>query len=129
MFLSRTTQSGEINFLLKSETDKLSDLVAKQCYFTITAKKTVPSKVRKYEDQYRGREFPGFSNYKTFEDIIKDQIRELEEPAVEILNNVIGTAQATGGSCVGDSAGADKFIFQEKLMLSLMPSGSFRVRK
>ncbi|XP_014736148.1 PREDICTED: interferon-induced GTP-binding protein Mx-like [Sturnus vulgaris] len=53
------------------------------------AKKTVPSRVWKYEDQYRGREFPGFSNYKTFEDIIKDQIRELEEPAIQILNNVM----------------------------------------
>ncbi|KFP26650.1 Interferon-induced GTP-binding protein Mx, partial [Colius striatus] len=52
-------------------------------------KRTVPSKVWKYEDQYRGREFPGFINYKTFEDIIKEQIIELEEPAVEILNHVI----------------------------------------
>ncbi|XP_027597756.1 interferon-induced GTP-binding protein Mx-like [Pipra filicauda] len=53
------------------------------------AKKSVPSKANKYEDQYRGREFPGFTNYRTFEDIIKEQILELEEPAVEILNNVI----------------------------------------
>ncbi|NXO42158.1 MX protein, partial [Locustella ochotensis] len=53
------------------------------------AKKNVPSKVWKYEEQYRGREFPGFSNYRTFEDIIKEQIRELEEPAVQILNNVM----------------------------------------
>ncbi|NXD35769.1 MX protein, partial [Copsychus sechellarum] len=58
-------------------------------YFTITAKKTVPSRVWKYEDQYRGREFPGFSNYRTFEDIIKEQIRELEEPAIHILNKVM----------------------------------------
>ncbi|XP_071286271.1 interferon-induced GTP-binding protein Mx-like [Agelaius tricolor] len=55
----------------------------------VRAKKTVPGKVWKYEDQYRGREFPGFSNYRTFEDIIKEQIRELEEPAIEILNNVM----------------------------------------
>ncbi|NXW59907.1 MX protein, partial [Eurystomus gularis] len=53
-------------------------------------KKIVPSKVWKYEDQYRGRELPGFSNYRTFEDIIKEQIMELEEPAIEMLNNVIG---------------------------------------
>lgn len=53
------------------------------------AKKNVPGKVWQYEDRYRGREFPGFSNYNTFEDIIKEQIRELEEPATEILNNVI----------------------------------------
>ncbi|NXM72084.1 MX protein, partial [Serilophus lunatus] len=53
------------------------------------AKKIVPGKAWKYEDQYRGREFPGFTNYRTFEDIIKEQIIELEEPAIEILNNVL----------------------------------------
>ncbi|NWT21853.1 MX protein, partial [Cardinalis cardinalis] len=53
------------------------------------AKKNVPDKVWQYEDRYRGREFPGFSNYNTFEDIIKQQMRELEEPAIEILNNVM----------------------------------------
>ncbi|NXS95326.1 MX protein, partial [Jacana jacana] len=57
--------------------------------FSAKVRKSVPSKVWKYEDQYRGREFPGFTNYRTFEDIIKDQIIELEEPAIEILNNVI----------------------------------------
>ncbi|NXL87713.1 MX protein, partial [Alectura lathami] len=49
----------------------------------------IPSKVWKYEDQYRGREFPGFNNYRIIEDIIKEQIVELEEPAVGILNKVI----------------------------------------
>ncbi|NWH56592.1 MX protein, partial [Geococcyx californianus] len=49
----------------------------------------VHSKVLKYEDQFRGREFPGFTSYGTFEDIVKEQITELEEPAIEILNNVI----------------------------------------
>ncbi|CAM9632678.1 unnamed protein product [Bubo scandiacus] len=52
-------------------------------------KKNVPSKVWKYEDQYRGRELPAFTNYRTFEDVIKEQIIELEEPAIEILHNVI----------------------------------------
>ncbi|NXJ61981.1 MX protein, partial [Rostratula benghalensis] len=56
-------------------------------------RKNVPSKVWKYEDQYRGREFPGFTNYRTFEDIIKEQIIELEEPAIEILNKVIGLVE------------------------------------
>ncbi|NXF04323.1 MX protein, partial [Smithornis capensis] len=55
----------------------------------VKAKKTVPGKAWRYEDQYRGREFPGFTNYRTFEDIIKEQIIELEEPAIEILNNVL----------------------------------------
>ncbi|NXA21155.1 MX protein, partial [Ibidorhyncha struthersii] len=61
--------------------------------FAAKVKKNVPSKVWKYEDQYRGREFPGFTNYRTFEDIIKEQIIELEEPAIEILNNVIGLVE------------------------------------
>ncbi|NWW94082.1 MX protein, partial [Rhynochetos jubatus] len=56
-------------------------------------KKNVPSRVWKYEDQYRGREFPGFTNYRTFEDIIKEQIIALEEPAIDILNNVIGLVE------------------------------------
>ncbi|XP_075029031.1 interferon-induced GTP-binding protein Mx-like isoform X2 [Calonectris borealis] len=56
-------------------------------------KKNIPTKVWKYEDQYRGREFPGFANYRTFEDIIKEQIIVLEEPAIEILNNVIGLVE------------------------------------
>ncbi|NXC49522.1 MX protein, partial [Penelope pileata] len=56
---------------------------------TVKVRKIIPTKVCKYEDQYRGREFPGFTNYRTFEDIIKEQIMELEEPAVTMLNKVI----------------------------------------
>ncbi|NXN93911.1 MX protein, partial [Rhinopomastus cyanomelas] len=58
-------------------------------------KKSVPNKVRKYEDQYRGRELPAFSNYRIFEDIIKEQIMQLEEPAVEMLHNVMGLVEET----------------------------------
>ncbi|KFV19178.1 Interferon-induced GTP-binding protein Mx, partial [Tauraco erythrolophus] len=56
-------------------------------------KKAVPGKALKYQDQYRGREFPGFTNYRTFEDIIKEQIIELEEPAVMVLNKVMGLVE------------------------------------
>ncbi|NXP07197.1 MX protein, partial [Thinocorus orbignyianus] len=61
--------------------------------FAAKVRKNVPNKVWRYEDRYRGREFPGFTNYRTFEDIIREQIIELEEPAVEILNNVIGLVE------------------------------------
>ncbi|NXG42434.1 MX protein, partial [Psilopogon haemacephalus] len=53
------------------------------------AKNVISSDVWKYEDHYRGRELASFSNYRTFEDIIKQQIVELEKPAIEILNKVI----------------------------------------
>ncbi|XP_038200836.1 interferon-induced GTP-binding protein Mx1 [Arvicola amphibius] len=46
------------------------------------------NEVWKFEKQYRGRELPGFVNYKTFENIIRSQIRVLEEPAVEMLHKV-----------------------------------------
>lgn len=44
LFFSRLFQRGEIDFLLKSEIYKLSDLVVKQCYFNITVKKMYPVK-------------------------------------------------------------------------------------
>uniref|UniRef100_A0A8C2TDF5 MX dynamin like GTPase 2 n=1 Tax=Coturnix japonica TaxID=93934 RepID=A0A8C2TDF5_COTJA len=47
------------------------------------------SEVSKHEDQYHNWEFPGFISYWTFEDIIKQQIAKLEEPAVVMLNKVI----------------------------------------
>ncbi|XP_061483586.1 interferon-induced GTP-binding protein Mx2-like [Rhineura floridana] len=42
----------------------------------------------RFENQYRGRELPGFVNYKTFEIIVRNHIMRLEIPAVEILNRV-----------------------------------------
>ncbi|KAM7132918.1 interferon-induced GTP-binding protein Mx1 isoform 1-T2 [Molossus nigricans] len=41
-----------------------------------------------FENRYRGRELPGFVNYKTFETIIKKQVKLLEDPAVDMLHNV-----------------------------------------
>ncbi|NWS66465.1 MX protein, partial [Crotophaga sulcirostris] len=61
--------------------------------YAANVKTNVPSKVWKYEDKFRGREFPGFTNYGTFEDIIKEQIAEMEQPAVETVKNVIGLVE------------------------------------
>uniref|UniRef100_A0A8C5D5H2 Interferon-induced GTP-binding protein Mx n=1 Tax=Gouania willdenowi TaxID=441366 RepID=A0A8C5D5H2_GOUWI len=41
--------------------------------------------MEQYEEIYRGRELPGFINYKTFEIMMKEQIKQLEEPAVRRL--------------------------------------------
>ncbi|NWX87879.1 MX protein, partial [Nothoprocta pentlandii] len=54
---------------------------------------TVPKTVRKYESQYRGRELPGFTSYKTFEDIIKEQVTQLEMPAIAMMNTVVGLVE------------------------------------
>lgn len=52
--------------------------------------------VEKYEERYRGRELPGFINYKTFESIVKKQIKQLEEPAVKTLKDVGGWRTLNG---------------------------------
>uniref|UniRef100_A0A3Q0RRS7 Interferon-induced GTP-binding protein Mx n=1 Tax=Amphilophus citrinellus TaxID=61819 RepID=A0A3Q0RRS7_AMPCI len=49
-----------------------------------TQEKTMDS----YEEKYRGRELPGFINYKTFEVMVKEQIKQLEEPAVKKLKDI-----------------------------------------
>ncbi|KAE8621395.1 hypothetical protein XENTR_v10004813 [Xenopus tropicalis] len=41
-----------------------------------------------YENQYRGRELPGFVSFKVFENIARKQIHSLEEPAIEKLKQV-----------------------------------------
>uniref|UniRef100_A0AAV2M8Q8 GED domain-containing protein n=1 Tax=Knipowitschia caucasica TaxID=637954 RepID=A0AAV2M8Q8_KNICA len=44
--------------------------------------------VAHYDRMYRGRELPGFINYKMFERVIKEQIKLLEEPAITKLQQV-----------------------------------------
>ncbi|KAL6111829.1 uncharacterized protein ACO6RY_08723 [Pungitius sinensis] len=48
----------------------------------------IEKEVNQYEKRYRGRELPGFINYKTFEDMVKEQIKKLEVPAVLKLKEV-----------------------------------------
>uniref|UniRef100_K7FXW2 Interferon-induced GTP-binding protein Mx1 n=1 Tax=Pelodiscus sinensis TaxID=13735 RepID=K7FXW2_PELSI len=48
-----------------------------------------------FENQYRGRELPGFVNYKTFEAIVKQQIVLLKSPAIMTLKTVTELVQET----------------------------------
>uniref|UniRef100_A0AAY4EP99 Interferon-induced GTP-binding protein Mx n=1 Tax=Denticeps clupeoides TaxID=299321 RepID=A0AAY4EP99_9TELE len=48
----------------------------------------IEKEIYNYEEQYRGRELPGFINYKTFEVLIKDQIKKLEEPAIQSVKEI-----------------------------------------
>ncbi|KAM9534936.1 interferon-induced GTP-binding protein Mx2 isoform 2-T2 [Salvelinus alpinus] len=55
--------------------------------------KKIEKEVADYEKRYRGRELPGFINYKTFEVMVKDQIKQLEEPAVKKLKEISDAAR------------------------------------
>ncbi|XP_073440833.1 interferon-induced GTP-binding protein Mx2-like, partial [Dendrobates tinctorius] len=48
-----------------------------------------------YENKHRGRELSGFVNYKTFENIARNQIQTFEEPAVDKLNDVTELVRST----------------------------------
>ncbi|XP_027134827.1 interferon-induced GTP-binding protein Mx-like [Larimichthys crocea] len=48
----------------------------------------IEREVAQYEEKYRRRELPSFINYKTFEVIAKELIKQLEELAVKRLKNI-----------------------------------------
>lgn len=56
-----------------------------------------------YEQRFRGRELPGFVNYKTFEEIVKEQIGQLEEPALLKLKEISGRVQLDATPSPGNS--------------------------
>lgn len=68
--------------------------MGKRCFqtggllFAVNAK--IDSEIKEHEQKYRGRELPGFINYKTFEVMVKEQIKQMEEPAVKKLKDVSG---------------------------------------
>lgn len=55
-----------------------------------------------YEQKFRGRELPGFVNYRTFEEIVKEQIGHLEEPALLKLKEISGRVQCDSISSPGN---------------------------
>ncbi|KAI4886761.1 hypothetical protein NFI96_027917 [Prochilodus magdalenae] len=57
-------------------------------YSGMTFNKLIEKEVKEYEMKYRGRELPGFINYKTFEVMVKNQIKKLEEPAIRKLKEI-----------------------------------------
>nr|AMW93075.1 myxovirus resistance 1 protein [Sturnira lilium] len=48
----------------------------------------IVNKIIEFENRHRGRELPGFVNYKTFENLVRQQLKTLEEPALDMLHTV-----------------------------------------
>ncbi|XP_060732039.1 interferon-induced GTP-binding protein Mx-like [Tachysurus vachellii] len=44
--------------------------------------------VEEYTKNCRGKELPGFVNYRTFENIVKNDVQEMEEPAIQLLKDI-----------------------------------------
>ncbi|XP_071994912.1 interferon-induced GTP-binding protein Mx2-like isoform X1 [Engystomops pustulosus] len=57
--------------------------------------KELRSDVAVYENKHRGRELVGFVNYKTFENIAKNQIQTFEEPSITKLYEITELVRAS----------------------------------
>ncbi|ROI62512.1 Interferon-induced GTP-binding protein MxA [Anabarilius grahami] len=66
--------------------DVSTALKSAQLLYQINMK--IEKEVDNYEAKYRGRELPGFINYKTFEGLVREQIKLLEEPALKTLKTI-----------------------------------------
>ncbi|XP_064822601.1 interferon-induced GTP-binding protein Mx3-like isoform X1 [Oncorhynchus masou masou] len=75
----------------------------------------IEGEVADYEKTYRGRELPGFINYKTFEVMVKDQIKQLEEPAVKKLKEISGITKIEAIKQVNESTAESMLRTQFKM--------------
>lgn len=58
--------------------------------FFVAVKSILNEEVSKYEKKYRGKELLGFVNYKTFETVVKHYLGQLIDPALKMLQKVMG---------------------------------------
>uniref|UniRef100_A0A673GXA9 Interferon-induced GTP-binding protein Mx-like n=1 Tax=Sinocyclocheilus rhinocerous TaxID=307959 RepID=A0A673GXA9_9TELE len=72
--------------------------------------------VEEYVRTRRGKELPGFVNYRTFENIVKKHTEELEEPALKLLKDVTGKCINLWQLCIHD----------DKLFTPIFLRSSFR---
>ncbi len=69
------------------------------CLFSL-AEEILRDEVEEYVKNHRGKELPGFVNYRTFENIVKKHIQELEEPALKLLKDITGESLMMAESMV-----------------------------
>ncbi|XP_063812783.1 interferon-induced GTP-binding protein Mx1-like [Pseudophryne corroboree] len=63
--------------------------------------KVLKCEIDEYEKLHRGRELPGFINYKTFETIVKERIGYLEDPAMKMLKSAMDIVHDTFSDVAG----------------------------
>ncbi|KAM5333181.1 interferon-induced GTP-binding protein Mx1 [Glossophaga mutica] len=90
----RTLVYGE-EFVEENETRMFNKIRKEFCQWNIIVRATfkegyrkITDQIEEFENRHRGRELPGFVNYKTFEKLIQEQLKMLEEPALDMLHNV-----------------------------------------
>nr|XP_020645003.1 interferon-induced GTP-binding protein Mx2-like [Pogona vitticeps] len=61
----------------------------------LDVKGLLKDEILNFEIKYRGKELPGFVNYRTFENIVKQQIEKLQSPALEMLKDITEQVRET----------------------------------
>ncbi|KAF4108945.1 hypothetical protein G5714_010018 [Onychostoma macrolepis] len=88
---------------------------------TIRTEETLRDEVEQYVRTRRGKELPGFVSYRTFENIVKKHIEELEEPALKLLKDVTDIIH----SCVNRIVGSHFKAFSHLLRAAKEPVEDF----
>ncbi|XP_067897318.1 interferon-induced GTP-binding protein Mx3-like [Heterodontus francisci] len=57
-------------------------------------KEVMSDKLSEYAEKSRGRELPGFTNYRIFESLAKNQIMKLESPSLSMLKEIADLVQS-----------------------------------
>ncbi|XP_067401323.1 interferon-induced GTP-binding protein Mx1-like isoform X2 [Emydura macquarii macquarii] len=78
----------------------------------LKVKEFMKEEVWSFENQYRGRELPGFINYKTFEAIVKQQIMSLKSPAITMLKTVTELVRETFTEIASQHFGNFFYLFR-----------------
>ena len=63
------------------------------CYFQILlslVQEHLRDEVEEYTRIHRGKELPGFVSYRTFQNIVRRHVEDLEEPAMNLLQTTTG---------------------------------------
>ncbi|KAI4872216.1 hypothetical protein NFI96_000667 [Prochilodus magdalenae] len=87
-----------------------------------TLEENLRDEVEEYTRIRRGKELPGFVNYRTFENIVKKHVTELEEPAIQLLTDITGIVHA----CLNDIASDHFEAFPNLLKAAKEPIEDFR---
>uniref|UniRef100_A0AAR2IV83 Interferon-induced GTP-binding protein Mx n=1 Tax=Pygocentrus nattereri TaxID=42514 RepID=A0AAR2IV83_PYGNA len=70
------------------EHEKNNFLIKVKAYKDVILEENLRDEVEEYTKTQRGKELPGFVNYRTFENIVKKHVVELEEPATQLLTDI-----------------------------------------
>ncbi|KAL1282768.1 hypothetical protein QQF64_001571 [Cirrhinus molitorella] len=84
-----TEPAERLSFLIDSFVENLQNGITSWIVQEIPViKRKIEKEVESYEAKYRGRELPGFINYKTFDGLVREQMKLLEDPALKTLKTI-----------------------------------------